>query len=79
VIIKSIGWLAVLALLIASVFLLYYKSLDPCEWMTQEMSRNAGLPMEGLGRLVAPAMSTGECAQNWLDALLDSPDDIRTN
>ena len=74
-IIKSIGWLAVIAVLIASGFLLYYKSLDPCEWMTQEMSRNAGLPMEGLGRLVAPALSTGSCARNWLDAVFETPVD----
>ncbi len=66
--IKALGWVAVGVVVIVAGFLYRYESLDPCEWMTQELTDYAGVSgIQGLGGTAGVVMSTGECLQNWMD------------
>lgn len=65
---KTSGWIAAAVIIVIVGFLYRYESLDPCEWMTQEMAQYAGLPgVNGLGGTAGAVMSTGQCLQNWMD------------
>jgi len=49
-------------------FYFEYESLDPCEWMTQEMTRFASIGgVSGLGDAAGHMMGKGECLTNWMD------------
>ncbi|MFT6558113.1 MULTISPECIES: hypothetical protein [Sneathiella] len=66
--IKTIGWSAIAVVVVVAGFLYRYQSLDPCEWMTQELSEYAGISgISGLGSTAGAVMNTGECLQNWMD------------
>ncbi len=66
--IKAIGWSALGVTILVGGFYFEYKSLDPCEWMTQELTRSAGLSsVSGLGTTAAHLMGKQECFQNWMD------------
>jgi len=66
--IKAVGWTIFGIVVIIGGFLYQYKSLDPCEWMTQELAELAGVTgVSGLGRTAGVVMSQGECLQNWMD------------
>ncbi len=66
--IKTMGWAAVGVVVVTAGFLYRYDSLDPCEWMTQELGEYAGVSgVKGLGGTAGSLMGTGECLQNWMD------------
>lgn len=65
---KTLGWTAFAVVVVVAGFLYQYESLDPCEWMAQELVEYAGVPsVKGLGGTAAAVMNTGECLQNWMD------------
>lgn len=65
---KTAGWVVAAVALVVVGFQYRYESLDPCEWLTQEIVMSAGLPgVSGLGKTAGVVMSTGECLQNWMD------------
>jgi len=66
--IKAIGWCSLLGVIMVGGFYFEYRSLDPCEWMTQEMTRfdNVG-GVTGLGSAAGHIMAKGECLTNWMD------------
>ncbi|MBL4739580.1 MAG: hypothetical protein JKY12_01210 [Sneathiella sp.] len=65
---KTVGWTTFAVVVVVTGFLYRYESLDPCEWMTQELVEYAGVPaVKGLGGTAGAIMGTGECLQNWMD------------
>ncbi len=65
---KTAGWIVAAIALVVVGFQYRYESLDPCEWLTQEMAMSTGLPgIQGLGAAADTVMSKGECLQNWMD------------
>ncbi len=66
--IKTMSWITVAVIVIIVGFLYRYESLDPCEWMTQELVAYTGVTgVTGLGGTAGVVMGTGECLQNWMD------------
>ncbi len=66
--IKTMGWTSAAVVVVVAGFLYQYESLDPCEWMTQELATYSGLTgIKGLGGTAGAVMGTGECLQNWMD------------
>ncbi|GLQ05653.1 hypothetical protein [Sneathiella chinensis] len=66
--IKALGWTTVAVTVVVAGFFFRYDSLDPCEWMTQELAQYTGVPgVSGLGSTANMMMDTGQCLQNWMD------------
>jgi hypothetical protein len=65
--IKAIGWTALGVTFVVGGFYYQYKSLDPCEWMTQEMAQYAGMSVNGLGGTAGVVMGKQKCFENWMD------------
>jgi len=66
--VKTVGWVAFAVVAVVAGFQYQYNSLDPCEWMTQEMAQYAGVPaVSGLGETAGVVLNKGECLQNWMD------------
>lgn len=65
--IKSMSWIAIAVIVVVAGFLYRYESLDPCEWMTQELTNYGASGISGLGATAGVVMGTGECLQNWMD------------
>ena len=66
--IKTAGYVTAAIVIVLVGFQYRYESLDPCEWLTQEMVMSTGLPsVSGLGKTADAVMSKGECLQNWMD------------
>ena len=61
--IKILGWVMLGVIVVVAGFLYRYESLDPCEWLTQDLTAHAGLqPVTGLGEaagLVMENVSSG--------------------
>ena len=65
---KTAGYIIAAIALVVVGFLYRYETLDPCEWLTQEMAMSTGLPsVSGLGGAADVVLSKGECLQNWMD------------
>jgi len=65
---KTVGWVVLAIIIVIVGFQYQYESLDPCEWMTQEIAMSAGIPgVSGLGSTAGAMMGKGECLQNWMD------------
>lgn len=68
IMIKTAGWIAGAIIIVVVGFQYRYESLDPCEWMTQEMAGIAGVSgITGLGNTAGVVLNKGECLQNWMD------------
>ncbi|TNE40263.1 MAG: hypothetical protein EP348_02400 [Alphaproteobacteria bacterium] len=64
--IKFLGWVMLGVIVIVAGFLYRYESLDPCEWLTQDMAAHAGLkPITGLGGTAGLIMEPTECFSRW--------------
>ena len=66
--IKFLGWTMLAIVVVVAGFLIRYESLDPCEWLTQDLTAYAGLqPVTGLGETAGLVMEPSECIQRWAD------------
>ncbi|WP_169567752.1 hypothetical protein [Sneathiella limimaris] len=66
--VKTAGWFLAAIVIVVGGFQYRYNSLDPCEWLTQDLTQFASLPgISGLGGAAGTVMSTGQCLQNWMD------------
>ncbi|WP_373085171.1 hypothetical protein [Sneathiella sp.] len=64
--IKLLGWVMLGIIVIVAGFLYRYESLDPCEWLTQDLTAHAGLkPVTGLGNTAGLIMEPTECIKRW--------------
>ena len=64
--IKTLGWVMVGVIVIVAGFLYRYESLDPCEWLTQDLTAHTGLkPIAGLGDAAGLVMEPTECVKRW--------------
>ena len=65
---KTLSWVVFAIIVVVAGFQYQYESLDPCEWMTQEIALTAGIPgVSGFGSTAGAILSKGECLQNWMD------------
>lgn len=70
--IKFLGWVMLGIIVIVAGFLYRYESLDPCEWLTQDLTAHAGLqPVSGLGEAAGLVMEPMECIQRWANLRIE--------
>ena len=70
--IKILGWVMLGVIVVVAGFLYLYESLDPCEWLTQDLTAHAGLqPVTGLGEAAGLVMETTECIQRWANLRIE--------
>jgi len=71
--IKFLGWTMLGVIVIVAGFLYRYESLDPCEWLTQDLAVSAGLqPVRGLGDAAGFVMEPMECVERWAKLRIES-------
>jgi hypothetical protein len=60
-------------IVIVAGFLYRYESLDPCEWLTQDLTAYAGLnPVSGLGETAGLVMEPMECVREWANLRIET-------
>lgn len=60
-------------IVIVAGFLYRYESLDPCEWLTQDLTAYAGLnPVSGLGETAGLIMEPTECIREWANLRIEA-------
>jgi hypothetical protein len=71
--IKLLGWIMLGVIVVVAGFLYQYESLDPCEWLTQDLVAYSGLkPVSGLGDTAGLILEPTECIKRWANLKIES-------